>query len=93
MIKENGTSLPNHFPTDAYVSHSKSRNPPVDGESNACGCFRLVENNIEICEECLSLLEIIDNAVSGEIPISVNQALKKIQCKKRNEWFADVVML
>ena len=82
--------LPYHFPTDVYVSHSKSRNPPVDGESNACGCFRIVENNI--CEECLSLLEIIDNAISGEIPISVNQVLKHIQCKKCNEWLADVVM-
>ena len=26
--------LPYHFPTDAYVSHSKSRNPPVDENAN-----------------------------------------------------------
>ena len=81
--------LPYHFPTDAYVSHSKSRNPPVDENANACGCFRPIESHKEICFECLNLLDITDNAISGVIP--VNKIITPIQCEKCSKLFADII--
>ena len=61
--------LPYHFPTETYVPHSKSRNPPVVANANICGCFRSIENGDgDICVECIDSLEIINCAMDGEIP-------------------------
>ena len=41
------------------------------------GCFRPIESHKEICFECLNLLDIIDNAISGVIPASVNKIITR----------------
>ena len=56
-----------------------------------CGCFRPIESHKEICFECLNLLDIIDNAISGVIPASVNKIIAPIQCEKCSKLFADII--
>ena len=55
-----------------------------------CCCFRPIESHKEICFECLNLLDIIDNDISGVIPASVNKIITPIKCKKCSELLADI---
>ena len=56
-----------------------------------CGCFRPIESHKEICFECLNVLDIIDNAISGVIPETVQKIITPIQCEKCGKLFADII--
>ena len=81
--------LPYHFPLETYVSQSDSRNPPV--KVNACACFRCLPDDENICEECITTIDLDGCARNGVLSEYIKSVIKPVQCESCNERFSDII--
>ena len=81
--------LPYHFLLETYVSQSDLRNPPVKG--NACACFRCLPDDENICEECITTIDLDDCVRNGVLSEYIKSVIKPIQCESCNERFSDII--
>ena len=79
--------LPYHFPIESYHSHYESRNPSVKGD--LCACFRPVNMDSDICEQCRASIFIVNDAKNGELTDKNLEIIKPLACSSCNLRFSD----
>ena len=83
--------LPYHFPVEAYVTHCRSRYPPV--ADNVCGCYRPLNDLDIICQSCCDAIPLVDDAKNGHLSDNLTKIVHPIECTGCNARFADMLML